>query len=191
MRAAIILAAGRSRRFGTANKLLTPIAGKSLLGRTIDAALREPVGRVLVMTGHDRNRIAEVAHSNGKGRVTSVYAPDHAVGHHQTLLAGLKSLSRHENEALIFLADAPGVTRPITGPLSRAARGKVAARAVHRNIPGHPVLIRDIPAVIGRIVDKKPPLSPTITGRVEMGRMAIADVDRPIDRLRIAIAQSS
>ena len=191
MRAAIILAAGRSRRFGTANKLLTLIAGKSLLARTIEAALREPVGRVLVMTGHDRQRIAAVAHSKGQGRVFTVHAANHALGHQQTLLAGLKSLSRHENEVLIFLADAPSVPGPITGQLSRAARGKVAARAVHRNIPGHPVLIRDIPAVIGRIEDRKPPLNPTTTGRVAIGRMAIADVDRPIDRQRVAIAQTS
>ncbi|QLC21402.1 NTP transferase domain-containing protein [Parasphingopyxis sp. CP4] len=186
MRAAIILAAGRSRRFGTANKLLTPIAGKALLARTIKAALREPVGRVLVMIGHDRQRIAGVVHSQGQGRVFPVQAADHALGHQYTLLAGLKSLSRHENEVLVFLADAPGVRRSVAGPLSRAARGKVAARAVQQHIPGHPVLIRDIPAVIRRIEEGKAPLDPATTGRVQVGRLAIADVDRPIDRHRFA-----
>ena len=186
MRAAIILAAGRSQRFGTANKLLVPIGGKTLLNRTIDAALREPVGRILVMTGHDRHRIAVETHAKGQGRARSVHAPDHAMGHHHTLLAGLKALTRHENEVLVFLADAPGVPRSITSQLSRASRGKVAARAVHRNIPGHPVLIRDIPEVIRRIEDGKPPLNAATTGHVEIGRLALADVDRPIDRQRIS-----
>ena len=157
-----------------------------MLSRTIDAALREPVGRILVMTGHDRHRIASEAHALGEARVLPVHAPDHAKGHHQSLLAGLKALTRHENEVLVFLADTPGVSRPLTGQLSRASRGKVAARAVHRDIPGHPVLIRDIPAVIARIKAGKPPLSTATTGRVEVGRLAVADIDRPIDRLRIS-----
>ena len=186
MRAAIILAAGRSQRFGTANKLLIPIGGKTLLTRTIDAALREPVRRVLVVTGHDRHRIASEAHARGQGRVLPIHASDHAKGHQQSLLAGLKALSRHENEVLVFLADAPGVSRPLTSQLSRASREKVAARAVHRDIPGHPVLIRDIPAVIKRIEAGKAPLSAATTGCVEVGRLAVTDVDRPIDRLRIS-----
>jgi molybdenum cofactor cytidylyltransferase len=55
--AAILLAAGNSRRFGAANKLLAQIDGQPLIRRVAEEiALRADV-RVVVVTGYDRHSI--------------------------------------------------------------------------------------------------------------------------------------
>ena len=43
--ALVVLAAGASRRFGTENKLLQPLAGKPLLCHTLERAAALPVAR--------------------------------------------------------------------------------------------------------------------------------------------------
>lgn len=182
MRAAIILAAGRSRRFGTENKLLSRYRGRPLLRWAIDAALYAPVGRIFVVIGFDRMRTAGVVHAARNDRVSAVFAPDHQRGHRASLLHGLRSLRTSEREALIFLGDMPLEDHDLATRLVRAARGTgIATRPIHRGIPGHPVLIRDVETVADRLTfDESPFRSGEIT-RIESGPEAIRDIDRPGD----------
>ncbi|MGP1283696.1 MAG: nucleotidyltransferase family protein [Parasphingopyxis sp.] len=184
MRAAIILAAGRSRRFGTANKLLSPYRGRPLLRWAIDAALRAPVGRVLVVIGADRFRTARVVHAVRNDRVSAVFAPDHRRGRRASLLRGLRSLRASERQALVFLADMPlRESRPAARLAKARSRCPIAVRAAHRGRPGHPVLIRDVGTVADRLTRGQPPFRANEVVGVESGRAAIADIDRPADRL--------
>lgn len=182
MRAAIVLAAGRSRRFGTANKLLSRINGTSLVEGIVRAALREPVGRIIVMLGYDKQRVGDAVRCIHSPRLTTRYAANHDRGHRHTLLAGLKSLRPQEREVLVFLADAPTSYPGLTPRLARNARGRVAARPTYRNLPGHPVFIRNIGAVIDRLEAGLSPLRPQDTGRISVSRRSILDIDRPADR---------
>ncbi|QLC24082.1 NTP transferase domain-containing protein [Parasphingopyxis algicola] len=183
MRAAIILAAGRSRRFGTANKLLSRYRGRPLLRWAIDAALGAQVGRVLVVIGADRIRAAKVVHAVRNGRVSAVFAPNHRRGHRASLLHGLRSLRASEGEALVFLGDMPLADHGLATRLVRAARGAgIAVRATHRGIPGHPVLIRDVKTVADRLIRDESPFRNGEVLRVESGPEAIRDIDRPGER---------
>jgi molybdenum cofactor cytidylyltransferase len=56
--AAMVLAAGRSRRFGTDNKLLAVLDGQPLVARTVAAATAAGFDRVVVVTGPDHLAIA-------------------------------------------------------------------------------------------------------------------------------------
>lgn len=55
--AAIILAAGESRRFGAENKLLAEAGGLPLVRRVVDAVMQGGVSEVVVVTGHDRSGV--------------------------------------------------------------------------------------------------------------------------------------
>ena len=145
MRAALILAAGRSRRFGVTNKLLVCHRGKPLLRLAMETALQAPVGRVIVVTGVARGRVQHLVHSVGNQRLSVKNAGDHRHGHHASLLCGLNALRSNEKEALIFLGDMPMIDPTIGRRLVMAAKpATLAVRATHRGLPGHPVLIRNI-----------------------------------------------
>jgi len=54
---AIILAAGRSQRFGAENKMLHPIAGEPMIRHTVKQVLGAGLGDVVVVTGHDADDV--------------------------------------------------------------------------------------------------------------------------------------
>lgn len=55
--AAIILAAGASSRYGGANKLLLPFKNGSVIRSAVSAAWKAGIARLVVVTGHERERI--------------------------------------------------------------------------------------------------------------------------------------
>jgi len=187
MRAAIILAAGRSKRFGTTNKLLVRHRGKMLLQSAIATALRAQVGRVIVVTGADRDRTRDAAHAVGNHRVSTLFAPKHRDGHHSSLLRGLSALRKNEREVLIFLGDMPALSPTIVSRLTQAsAAGLKVVRPSFRDMPGHPVLIRGIGAIRERLEQGSPPFRREEVLHIEAPRWAVQDIDRPGDLQRIS-----
>ncbi|MEE8332607.1 MAG: NTP transferase domain-containing protein, partial [Alphaproteobacteria bacterium] len=73
--AAIILAAGQSRRMGSTNKLLAEIDGKPMVVHAADAALNSHADPVIVVTGHEPEQVA--AALDGRA-VELVHNPDFA-----------------------------------------------------------------------------------------------------------------
>lgn len=55
--AAIVLAAGRSQRFGAENKLLHPLNGVPLVRHTVEHVAEAGLGQVVVVTGHDADDV--------------------------------------------------------------------------------------------------------------------------------------
>jgi molybdenum cofactor cytidylyltransferase len=128
MRAAILLAAGASRRFGRRDKLQEKLAGRSLLDHALAHAQASGVRRVLLVSVKPV-RIAGV---------TPIRSRKAREGLSASLAAGLAALRPIEREALIFLADMP-LAR---APRLRLRPGVDAARPVFRGQPGHPMLVR-------------------------------------------------
>jgi molybdenum cofactor cytidylyltransferase len=140
MRVAILLAAGSSRRFGRANKLLVRHCGARLIDRTLAIARAAPAARLLVVTGPDHDRIARAARAR---HADVVQAPDHREGMGASLRAGLRALRPGERQMLLFLADMPAVPPTLAARLVRALRpGDAGVRPIWRGRPGHPVLLR-------------------------------------------------
>ena len=76
--AAVIMAAGRSRRMAPHNKLLvTDKAGKPMIARVVDNVLSSKARPILVVTGHQAE---QVEHALGGRPVQYVHAPDYAEG---------------------------------------------------------------------------------------------------------------
>ena len=104
--AAIVLAAGQSRRMGRDNKLLAVIDGKAMVARVVDAVLASPVRPVVVVLGHQ----AEQVRAALPGRdVTFVVNPDYAGGLSTSLRAGVAALPAGADGALVCLGDMPNV----------------------------------------------------------------------------------
>jgi molybdenum cofactor cytidylyltransferase len=103
--AAIVLAAGRSTRMGH-NKLMAEIGGEPLLLRTVDAALASRTRPVLVVTGHEAERVRAAL---GKRPVTLVHNPDFATGLSSSLRVGIAALPADVDAAIVCLGDMPQI----------------------------------------------------------------------------------
>lgn len=103
---ALVLAAGLSRRMGEGNKLLAPLDGAPLVARSVDAALASRARPVVVVTGHEAERVRAAL----AGRAV-VFAdnPDYAAGLSASLRAGIGALGGALDGAVVCLADMPWV----------------------------------------------------------------------------------
>ncbi|MCB1742021.1 MAG: NTP transferase domain-containing protein, partial [Gammaproteobacteria bacterium] len=102
--AAVVLAAGQSRRMGIRNKLLEPVDGKPMLLHVLDTLAASAVDEVVVVTGHEAERVTELL---GDRKLRVVHNPAYAEGLSTSLCAGLASLSDDVDAALVVLGDMP------------------------------------------------------------------------------------
>jgi molybdenum cofactor cytidylyltransferase len=104
--AAIVLGAGRSSRMGGPNKLLAEIGGRPLIRIVTEAALASRARPVIVVTGHQRERV-EAALLGLPVRL--VHNPDFADGLGTSLKAGIAALPGDVDGAIVCLGDMPQV----------------------------------------------------------------------------------
>lgn len=139
--AAVVLAAGQSRRMGEANKLLLPVAGKPMLRHAVDAALNAAsIREVVVVTGHDREAV-ELA--LGGLDLRFVHNPAHEEGLSTSLRSGVEALGREVSHAVILLADMPQVDAAAVEALVaglKARPGKSIGVALASGKRGNPVI---------------------------------------------------
>ena len=105
--AAIVLAAGQSRRMGSINKLLADIDGKPMSAHVVDAAVASAASPVIVVTGHEPERLEEALANRD---VRFVHNPDFADGLSTSLRAGLALLPTDIDGAVVCLGDMPSVS---------------------------------------------------------------------------------
>jgi molybdenum cofactor cytidylyltransferase len=111
--AGVVLAAGTSTRFGR-NKLLLRIDGESLVRRAVRAALDAGLDPVVVVLGHEADRIrAELSGLPAR----DVFNPDYALGMSTSVRAGVAALPAGPAAAVVQLADMPRVTAEMLGRL--------------------------------------------------------------------------
>jgi molybdenum cofactor cytidylyltransferase len=104
--AGVVLAAGRSSRMGGPNKLLAEIGGKPLVRIVIDAVLASRARPVVVVTGHQRDKV-EAALAGLP--VKFVHNPHFADGLGTSLKAGIAALPADADGAIVCLGDMPQV----------------------------------------------------------------------------------
>ena len=106
--AAIVMAAGRSRRMAPLNKLLvTDKAGKPMIARVVDNVLSSNARPILVVTGHQHEQIE---HALAGRPVRYVHASDFAMGLAESLKAGIAAVPPECAGAIVCLGDMPLVT---------------------------------------------------------------------------------
>lgn len=141
---AVVLAAGAGSRFG-GGKLLAPWRGGVLLDGALAAAFAAPVGRVVLVSGADAERVeaAAKAFADRAGReLTIVHAADHAEGMGASLRRVAAELDDQSAGVFVFLGDMPRIPHSVLEPLAAAVRaGAPAAAPVFAGQRGHPALI--------------------------------------------------
>ncbi len=142
--AAIVLAAGRSTRFGqgrVATKAVAKFHGAPLVRCVAEAALASHASPVLVVTGHAAGSIAAALADYD---VRFVDAPDYATGLSRSLRAGVAAVPADADGAIVLLADMPLVTAALIDALIATFDVVPNAKAVvptYAGRRGNPVLL--------------------------------------------------
>jgi molybdenum cofactor cytidylyltransferase len=105
--AALVLAAGKSSRMGTLNKLLIGVDGMPMVRHAVEAARAAKLAPIIVVTGHQREQVEAALKDEG---VRFTHNPDFAQGLSSSLKSGLSSLSEDIDGVIISLGDMPRVT---------------------------------------------------------------------------------
>jgi molybdenum cofactor cytidylyltransferase len=138
--AAVVLAAGLSRRMGKP-KMILPWKDTTVIGQVIGAIRAAAGGEIVVVTGGAREMVeAEIEALD----VRAVFNADHqSGGMMSSLRCGLGALDRSARAALIALGDHPQVETDTIQKIIAAWTGSPGAILVpsYRMKRGHPILI--------------------------------------------------
>jgi molybdenum cofactor cytidylyltransferase len=136
--AAVVLAAGLSRRMGQP-KLLLVLHGRPVVRLAVEGIQDAGVDPVVVVTGSEH---AALAQALGGLTVTLVNNPHPEAGQSSSIRVGIGALPPATDAALIALADQPFVPRAVIPALVAALR--TSAKAIvaprYRDGRGNPVL---------------------------------------------------
>ncbi|MBI2909980.1 MAG: molybdenum cofactor cytidylyltransferase [Chloroflexi bacterium] len=100
----VVLAAGAATRLG-GGKLALKLKGKSLLRHAVDAASSSKADEVIVVLGHDADRLKRELRPDAGVKILE--NPDYDLGMSSSLKAGIRSVSPAAHAAMIMLADQP------------------------------------------------------------------------------------
>jgi molybdenum cofactor cytidylyltransferase len=136
--AAIVLAAGESRRFGSPKQLL-PWGETTLLEHVVDSALGSSVHKTIVVLGHRAEKIGRPLHDRP---VELVINEEWEGGLSTSVSAGLHALPADYEACLFLLADQPNVTPSLMNKLLDSYRSTLApiVAPTHKGRRGNPVL---------------------------------------------------
>lgn len=115
--AAVVLAAGSSRRMGR-NKLLLRVGGESLVRRAVRAVIDGGVDDVIVVLGHEEDQVR--AELTGLSCLP-VVNPDHEEGAGTSVRTGVRQAAG-ASALIVVLADMPFVTAEMIATLVRRYR---------------------------------------------------------------------
>lgn len=141
MISAIVLAAGAGSRFG-GTKQVARVRGKPLAQHAIDAATDAGVDEVVVVLGHDAERVLAALDLPASARV--VVNSEHASGMASSLAAGLGATDASSDAAVVLLADTPGIRSDHVRSLATAFldAGARILRIRFRDGPGPALIAR-------------------------------------------------
>ncbi len=137
--AAIILAAGQSRRMGETNKMTVEVMGKPMVRNVGEAVYNSAIENVLVITGH---RADEVKTALQGLEISAHHNPDYEKGLSTSIACGIKSLAADVSSSLILLGDMPFITSEMINALAKIASENPdnIIVATHDGKRGNPVL---------------------------------------------------
>jgi molybdenum cofactor cytidylyltransferase len=138
--AAVVLAAGRSTRMGGPNKLLADLGGKPLVRHAVEAALASRAHPVIVVMGHQRERIQAALAGLAVARVDN---PAYGDGLSSSIRAGIMAVPAASDGALIMLGDMPDIDAALIDRLIAAfdpAGGAAVVVPSRNGQRGNPVL---------------------------------------------------
>ena len=137
--AALILAAGQSRRMGEINKLLAEIDGKPMVARVVEIIRDSKAGPLTVVTGHEAARVKAAL----PGDLAFIHNPDYAVGLSASLKVGIAALPADIDGVVVCLGDMPRISPGMIDRLIAAfdpVEGREICVPTYKGKRGNPVL---------------------------------------------------
>jgi molybdenum cofactor cytidylyltransferase len=126
--AGVLLAAGMSTRMGR-NKLFLEIDGRTVLARAIDTAMAAGLDPLLVVVGHEEERVRAALAGTG---ARAVHNPDYAAGMNTSLRTGIAAVPDEARAAVVMLADMPLVDSTMIRTLVERWRASGTPLAISR-----------------------------------------------------------
>jgi len=140
MISAIVLAAGESKRMGRTKQLLD-VGGKPLLQLILDGILQTDVDEIILVLGHEAERIREKIDTS---RVKVVVNRDYSKGMSTSIRRGVQALDERSEAFFIVLADQPGIESRVYNLLIREFRNRFPQKTIflpaYKGRRGHPAL---------------------------------------------------
>lgn len=182
---ALMLAAGRSSRMGSGNKLLSEFDGEKLVSRSAARILACKATGSIAVLGHQADGISAALAGLDMQQIRNSNFVD---GLSSSLKVGIHALPPSASGALITLADMPEIT---TADLDKlidaftAAGGKAIVRATHAGKRANPVILpRSLFPEVDRLegdtgARQIVEAAPLEVIDVELGSAASLDVDTP------------
>jgi len=133
--AVLIMAAGRSRRFGLDNKLLAPYRKSSILQHSLDQARAVFNEHVYLVTGCYHQDIQESIQGG-----TLIYNPDWAQGLGSSIAMGVSKLADRYDGVLIVLGDQVAIESEQLASLQQDFTGRNIVCAYYQHRAGVPAI---------------------------------------------------
>ena len=102
---AILLAAGKSKRFGKENKLLKIFKKKPLINFSLNSLNKSKVNKIIVVLGYQNKEVKKVIRKNKK--IIFVTNKNYKKGMASSIKIGLKKVSKQDTGFIIFQSDMP------------------------------------------------------------------------------------
>ncbi len=183
----IVLAAGKSSRFGS-NKLLSETDGEAMIQRVVRTSLASRAGEIVVVVGFEEDKIRHALQSY-ECRIVS--NPEFEKGQTSSVIAGVNSVKKHTNAAMILPGDVAFIKAEqidkVIDEYNFAPSSIVVAS--YRGRMGHPILFdHALFDEMLKITEEKAGLKEVVNRhrseirRVEVeSREVLLDVDLPND----------
>ncbi len=141
MMTGVILAAGTSSRMGQ-NKLLLKYRHHTVIEETLRQVVNSLVDSVVVITGHEADRIETVVKKFPYDRITTIHNDQYLLGRAASIKCAIRHLDKQAEAVLFMVADKPEVS---TGLIDRAIAGFDQSRPaiLYVKTPagrGHPII---------------------------------------------------
>ncbi len=173
--AAVLLAAGGSRRMGQSKQLL-PIDGQPMVRRVAQTVCQAGLAQVVVVVGAEGDRVARALAGLD---LEIVHNQAWAQGMSTSVRAGMEALRPEIEAALLVLADQPGLTIDALEALVeayRATRAPIVA-PYYRGRRGNPVLFaRSLFADLGQVEGDQGGRALLVRHEQEVARVDLDDV---------------
>jgi len=136
---AVILAAGKSERFGK-TKQLAALGNKTVLQCTLDNYIKSSADEVIVVLGY---RYKEIQERLGNTRAKLIFNPEFETGMGSSLVEGIKHIRKDAEGILLALADQPFVDSTIINRLIDVFKSNVKGIIipVYQGKRGNPVIL--------------------------------------------------
>ncbi|MBF0288443.1 MAG: SufS family cysteine desulfurase [SAR324 cluster bacterium] len=102
MISAIVLAAGESKRMKGSNKLLLPLANKTVIEHVVDTIALSKVGEIIVVSGHQADLVQKVLQNRSAKIIKNT---NFHTGMTSSIQTGVHAVSSNSRGILLFLSD--------------------------------------------------------------------------------------